>query len=100
MAHYENEALGVSFDVADRITVRQQLAFRSDLSRRDEGGLFARYWKAAPAIVTNWQCALILDMTGVDLDAVDDPRVTDVIVWTADTVAGHMAGLETPEKKS
>lgn len=97
--HYEREN-GASFDLPDRMTVRQQLAFRAKLSERDDGGVFVRYWNAAPSVVTDWQCELIPDMAGVDLDTAVDPRVTEIIVWTANTIANHIAEMETPPKNS
>lgn len=98
--HYEREDGAVGFDLPDRITVRQQLAFRSKLNMRDDGGVYGRYWNAAPLLVTEWQCELIPDMAGADLDTAVDPRVTEIIIWTADTIANHIAGMETPPKNS
>lgn len=96
---YQNEELGASFEIADRFTVREQLAFRSALVGARGQSAYVRYWSAAPSVITNWSCDLIPDPTAVDLDATDDVRIAEVIVWTADTVAGHMTGLETPPKK-
>lgn len=97
---YERDEGATGFDLPDRITVRQQLAFRSRLAMRNDGGAYGRYWDAAPLLVSNWQCALIPDMAGVDLDTAVDPRLTEIIIWVADTIANHIAEMETPAKNS
>lgn len=100
MAHYDNAELGVSFDVADRFTVREQLAYRSRLAEGAGQPGYVRHWLAAPSVVTGWQCDLIPDMAAFDLDAATDARAVDIIQWTANTVAAHMFGLETPGPNS
>lgn len=100
MAHYENADLGVAFDVPDRITVRQQVAFRSRLAAPDDGGIYGRYWNAAPLLLTNWQSAVIPDPATFDLDAADDPRAADIVMWVGDTLAVHLRRRETPDPNS
>jgi len=100
MAHYENEELDVAFDVADRISVRQQVAFRGRLGEPTDGGVYWRYWHAAPLLVTNWQSAVIPDMAAFDPDAADDPRAADIVIWVADTLAVHLRRRETPDPNS
>lgn len=99
MAHYENEALGVSFDVADRITVREQLAFRQAIFNKNAESTYERYWAGAVKVLKEWQCELVPDPTALDLDEADDARIADIVQWTANIVAGHMAELRTPPKK-
>lgn len=100
MAHYENEALGISFEVPDRFTVREQLAFRAAVAEARGESSYVRYWTAAQAVavIQEWVCELVPDPAALDLDAAEDSRVADVVQWTANTVAGHMLKLETPPK--
>ena len=98
MAHYEHEELGVSFDVGDRFTVREQLAFRSRIFETAGESAFIRYWHAAQAVIQEWTCELVPEPAALDLDAADDSRIADIVQWTANTVAGHMSRLETPSK--
>ena len=98
MAHYADERLGVSFDIADRFTVREQLAFRSKIAAGAGESSYVRYWLAAGPVMREWACELIPDPAALDLDATDDGRVADIVQWTANTVAGHMSSLETPPK--
>ena len=97
--HYEHEKLGVSFDIADRFTVREQLAFRAKISAAAAESSYVRYWQAAQTVIQNWTCELLPDPAALDLDAADDARLADIVQWTANTVAGHMINLGTPPKK-
>ena len=97
---YENESLGAAFDIADKFTVREQLAFRSRIAEAAGESAFVRYWQAALTVVTNWTCAALPDPAALDLDNESDGRLADLVQWTANTVAGHMQGLETPGKNS
>lgn len=95
---YENKALGISFEVPERFTVREQLAFRAAVASSAGESSYVRYWMAAQSVIKEWECELVPDMATLDLDAAEDSRVADVVQWTANTVAGHMLTLETPPK--
>ena len=95
---YENEVLGVSFEIAEQFTVREQLAFRAAVASAAGETNYVRYWQAAQTLVTEWACELVPEPESLDLDAVYDTRVADVVQWTANTVAGHMLKLEMPPK--
>lgn len=99
MAHYENNNLGVSFDIADRFSVREQLTFRGKLAAAAGEVSYVRYWQAAQSVIQGWSCELLPDPAALDLDTADDPRIADIAQWTANTVAGHMINLGTPPKK-
>ena len=96
--HYEREDGSVSFNLKDNMSVRQQLAFRAKLSEAAEGGVFVRYWSAAPLVVSGWQCELIPDMAAFDLDGSSDPRQAEIVIWTGNTIADHISRMETPSK--
>lgn len=98
--HYIHEESGTSFDVADRMTVREQLAFRSRLGETAGESGIVRYWLVGQSVLTNWQSELIPDPAVLDLDATDDRRVADAVAWTANTIAVHILNLEIPAKNS
>lgn len=95
---YENEAMAVSFEIAERFTVREQLAYRAAVVAAVGETGYVRYWQAAQTIITDWTCELVPDPAALNLDEVYDVAIADLIQWTANTVAGHMIGLETPPK--
>ena len=99
MTILSNDDLGVSFAVADRFTVREQLAFRSRIANATGEPAIIRYWLALPSVATDWQCKLVPDPATLDLDTAEDAKVADIVQWSANALAGHMAGLETPPKK-
>jgi len=95
---YEDETLAVGFDIAERFTVREQLAYRAAIVAAGGETGYVRYWQAAQTIITDWSCELVPDPVALDMDEVYDVRVADIVTWTANTVAGHMHRLETPPK--
>lgn len=98
MAHYENETIGVAFDLPDRITVRMQLAFRGAVALAMNENSYIRYWHGALTVIENWTCARLPDPAELDMDASDDPALADIVAWTTNAVVGHMMNRETPPK--
>lgn len=90
MATFENPELKTSFTIPDRLSVRQQLRYRSclDVFAGDDGGLYIRAWRGAVSILENWQSEILPDKDA-DLDAIDDPKAADVAYWVANVAAGH-----------
>lgn len=92
MAEFKNEKLGVRLVIPDRPTVRQQLAYFSEAGLAQGRELFERYWLAARALITEWECeACALD---VDIDKADEPRIASVVLWAGMQVKIHMDALE------
>jgi hypothetical protein len=91
MPEFTNEPLNCSFKVPDRPTVRQQLAWYSQL-RSGESRL-DNYWEAAKAILQDWQCPALPDYK-TDLDSLTDPTQTSIIIWAGSQVLVYMQGLE------
>jgi hypothetical protein len=100
MAEYKSEALGVSFEMPDRVTVRQQLAYRGQVALAASDNTFAVHWKAAQPLLQNWACEKLPDPAAVDLDEETDTAVADIVTWTANTAAGHMLALRATPKNS
>lgn len=99
MARLSNDDLGVSFEIPDRFTVREQLAFRSRIAGTAGDVALIRYWHAAISVISDWQCELVPDPAALDMDTEASVQVADIVQWTANAVAGHMAGIDTPPKK-
>lgn len=99
MSRLSNDGLGLSFEVPDRFTVREQLEFRGRIAGTAGEIALIRYWQAALSIITDWQCELVPDPAALDMDTETDVRIADIVQWTANAVAGHMAGIDTPPKK-
>lgn len=93
MEEYENKEFGVSFRLPERISVGKQLDFREAVFL-SPGGIYQSYWAGAQTIIEDWQCDLIPDMAALDIDEVYDKRITNIVNWVANTVAGHMDALE------
>lgn len=98
MKTFENEALGVSFSLPDKLTVRQQLAFRQRLAASD-GDLYSRYFMASVPLIEDWQCELVPVVADVDLDTETRTSVADIVQWMANEVAIYFTDLGTVPKK-
>ena len=99
MIEKKNERLGVSFQLPDRVTVRQQLAYYSGAGLAVGDELFERYWQGAKAIITDWKCEALPDIHA-DLGSLTDPKATDVILWAGMEVKRHMESLDSVPKNS
>ena len=100
MAKYENEALGVAFELPDKITVRQQLRFRSAIAFTGEAGVYERFWAGAVQMVTSWECERWPDIKAIDLDSDDDPDLVALIEYVGNQTSAHMMELRSVPKNS
>jgi len=99
MMEYKNDKLSARFVVPDKITVRQQLAYFSLATSIESEKLVERLWAAGQPLITEWECASFPDLS-LSLDQCDDPRVTDVIIWAALQIKGHINNLDKIPKNS
>lgn len=90
---FENSTLQASFSLPEKPTVRQQLAYTSAAGFSPRISMLERHWEGVKALAGDWQCAALPDMA-VDLDAVTDGRIADVITWAATQAAIYMSSLE------
>ena len=99
MAEFKNDELGYSFEVADKPKVYDQMRYWSAIQRTgDKSDLFQRYWEAARELVQGWACdVLALD---ADLEKIDDPRATAIIMKVGMAVYTHIVTLEAVPKNS
>jgi hypothetical protein len=94
----KNEALGVSFTLPERITVRLQLKYNSEAVFAWGKERFERYWLAAQTIIQDWKCDLIPKPDELNLDEVFDPKIAEIITWTAWEVKMYMDKLDQTPK--
>lgn len=87
---FTNDELGCSFEVIDRPTVRQQLAYRWAQGRASG---WEDYWQATKPLITAWECK---GMTKIDddLDSLTDTNIASAIMWSCAQVVTHMNGIE------
>ena len=88
---YESTRFGVKFSIADELTVRQQLMFRSELFLTRGEDRFERFWIGSQHLVDDWECALVPDMAKLDLETETSPAVADIVNYVGTRVAGHLA---------
>lgn len=92
MSAFSNE--DVYFTVPTRPTVRQQLAYLGGAAVLPGADLFIRLWEGAKALIDDWECKDLPDINEVDLDEIEDPAATAVIVWVGMRVSKHMNKLD------
>lgn len=101
MANYKNERLGTSFTVSDSLTVREQLRYKQAIAlsvvRPD---LYERHWDGVKAVARDWKCDILPDMSELNFDTMTNPRMTEIVYWACNEVAGHMNDLEEVPKNS
>ena len=100
MAEYENKQLGVCFSLPDKLTVREQLAYREQVLLNIDDNAYIRNWIAGIPLLKEWQCEAIPEPEAFDFDSETDMRKADIVNFVANTVAGHMLTLEDVPKNS
>ncbi len=101
MKEYNNEDLGLSFGLPVDMTVRERLQYRERLFLTiDTADMYSRYWDAVQPLLADWTCEIMPDPAAVDLDVETDPRMVEIVVFVANTVAGHMHDVEEVPKNS
>lgn len=95
MAEYKSERLGVKFELPDKLTVAQQLSFRSALFLSADRDKFRRFWDGAVELIVpnSWESEVIPDYKAVNLDEETDGRMVDIIHFVGTTTAGHLAAI-------
>lgn len=95
---YENETLGVSFELPDDMTVREQLAFRERVFLAPgDTDTYSRYWAGVLPLLSNWECEAMPDPEALDLDTETRVKVANIVNWVANTAAGHFTELDEPD---
>ena len=97
---YANEELGVKFSLPERFTVREVLNLRGRVFENADDGWYIRYWEAVIPLLNDWECKAIPKPDEFDLDKSTSLNDANIVHWTANTVAAHMAELDDVPKKS
>lgn len=88
--HFENEGLGVSFELPEKMTVRQQIAVRARVwDRNSDEPAALRFWFGMLPMIENWQCDDYPDPFQIDIDEETDVTVTQIITWASNQMAGY-----------
>ena len=90
---YRNDDTGIRLTVIDRPTVRQQLAYFSEVANAQGQKMFLRYWAGAVELIEEWECEEFPDHK-VSLDEVHNPAIVRIVMWAGMRVMEHMNALE------
>lgn len=88
MEFVRENPIKVRFTIPDRPTVRQQMAYYSEVTGTIRSVHIERLWLGTKALIQEWECELFNH--DVDLDKVDDPRIVDIMIWAAISVRDHI----------
>lgn len=94
---FERENPACKFSVPVRPTVRQQMEYFSATAGAIGSQLIARYWLGARVLITDWNCEA-LPGADADLDKIDNPEQTEILIWAAMKVKTFMDSLENISK--
>lgn len=94
----ENEKIGFSFDLPERLTVRQQLKIMG-LAAKGEPDYFGIF-KAALPMLENWQCEILPDPAQLDIDKETNPKLTSLIYAVAMSIFVHANRAEEVDPNS
>jgi hypothetical protein len=96
LKEFENKDGQARFTVPERPSVRQQMAYTDAMFRGGDGPL--AWWFGARELIQDWDCKLVPKLENLDLDKVDDPKITDLLIWAGLQVKLHMAALDSVPK--
>ena len=91
MEFKREDSLKIRFVIPDRPTVRQQMAYFSEATGTNSTTHLERLWLGARTLIQEWECDLFKH--DVDLDDVNDPQITDAMLWVAVQVRGYLNKL-------
>lgn len=94
---FENTGLQTTFDVLDKPTVRQWLAYDGAVEMRMGLTTYERLWSGVQAIIKpeHWHSPISLD---VDLDSAQDHIAVEIIKWAGLNLFSFMLNLRNIEK--
>ena len=87
------------FEIPDKITVRQQLAYYSTAAGLPDKKMFERTWEAAKDLTRTWDCPLFPDYEK-SLDEETDPKIAEILVWAGQQVRQYINSLDVIPKNS
>lgn len=91
---FQKDDGSVSFSIPDKITIRNQLKFKthvfSNNERLEDDELFILYWEAGLPMIEEWECELIPKPAILDFDKEDDNRIADIVFWVGNKIAAEV----------
>jgi len=97
---FENADLGVKFTLPEKLTTRQILQYIQATRWMETDDAQIRAWQAALPLIEDWECETIPDPAGFDLDSEGTWRTVSVVIWTGNSVSGHVAEMDDVPKNS
>ena len=96
---FEREKPKCKFSIVDRPTVRQQLEYYGLISGGIGKDMLIRYWMGAQSLILekSWECESIPDYE-FDIEEIDNPEVTRIIIWAGVEVRDFFNQLENVPK--
>lgn len=91
---FKNEDVKLRFTVPERPTVRQQLRYMGAAVSLGGEDLFLAFWRGALTMIEDWECELVTDPRKLDLDTVQDLRITELVTWVGLRVREYVTSLD------
>ena len=89
----KNDDLGVSFTLPDKLSVFDQLQYKSlMIPTKESKGMYNILWLAAKELVDNWKCKSL--KIGTDLKTITDPAAADIVEFVGLKVFAHYNSVE------
>lgn len=82
-----------TFSIPARPTVRQQMEYISASAGAVGKNMVSRFWEGAKVLIVNWKSETLPNFNS-DLDALEDPKQTELITWASLQVKAYIDGLE------
>lgn len=99
MAHYENQELGVSFDLPDDPSAMQIIRYDSERIERTGEPVLLILWGCVKPLITNWACDVLPDLN-TPLDKVKSLQAAQAVEWSAFRGFEWRTELDTVSKNS
>src|SRR5512139_4107608 len=99
MAHYENQEIGVSFDLPDDPSALQIIRYDSERIERSGEPAILILWECVKPLITNWACDALPNLT-TPLDNVKSLQAAQAVEWSAFRGVEWRNGLDTVSKNS
>ena len=97
LKEFERENPSCKFSIPARPTVRQQMEYFSATVGATGSQLITKYWLGGRTLIKEWACES-LPKIDVDLDEIDNPEQTELLIWAAMKVKTFMDSLENISK--
>lgn len=95
---FENEELGVSFSLPEKITVRQHMTIKSRMVLMyNIDDYYLIVWNAISKFIEDWDCELIPEKEKLDTES-EDLKISEILFWACTKANAWLTDLESVEK--